>query len=59
MTAPTAVPGATLYTYDLGYSEEEVGADCANAGVYARGEADTAADRASDQRRRSHHLDLE
>ena len=34
-------PGATLYTYDLGYSEEEVGADCANAGVYARGEADT------------------
>jgi putative subtilisin BPN len=34
-------PGATLYTYDLGYSEEEVGADCANAGVYARGDADT------------------
>ena len=34
-------PGATLYTYDLGYSEEEVGADCANPGVYARGEADT------------------
>ena len=34
-------PGATLYTYDLGYSQEEVGSDCATAGVYAQGEADT------------------